>query len=137
MFLIQSDYDFTILSEYLLQVIDNNHAVRLQAELAAQSIIEDYLRHKFDVENIFEQTAGARDKSIIRCYVHLSLYNLFSRVSPVQIPEQRVTNYEDSMKWLKSVSKGDLTPDLPKRAEFETKSPRFLISSNPAQDWQF
>lgn len=137
MFLIQSDYDFAILPEYLLQLIEGNHAIRLQAELLAQSTIEDYLRHKFDIETIFAQTNGARDKSIIQVYVHISLYNLFSRVSPVQIPEQRVMNYEQAMKWLKMVVKNEITPDLPKREQFETKSSRFLVATkdDSTNDW--
>ncbi len=139
MFLLQSDYDFTIKPEYLLQVIEGNHAIRIQSELLAQSTIEDYLRHKFDIQIIFEQVDGARDKSIIQVYVHLSLYNLFSRISPVQIPEQRIMNYEQSMKWLKMVAKADITPDLPKREQFETKSSRFLVVTKDEgqNDWLY
>ena len=46
-------------------------------------------------------------------FVDIVLYHIHSRINPRQIPEIRVDRYERAIAWLKMVTKGEVTPDLP------------------------
>lgn len=55
----------------------------------------------------------SRSAQMVLYCIDIALYTLHSRIAPRNIPELRVKRYDDAIKWLKSVAKGELTADIP------------------------
>lgn len=59
-------------------------------------------------------TAGDnRNHQLVNICIDIALYHLHSRIAPRNIPDLRVKRYDDAVLWLKRISNGDLTADLP------------------------
>jgi hypothetical protein len=54
-----------------------------------------------------------RNHQLVNICIDITLYHLHSRIAPRNIPDLRVKRYDDARKWLKRISTGDLTADLP------------------------
>lgn len=116
-FLIDTDYEVQI-RNWVKQIITQYKTdVLHQAELAAQAEMESYLRQRYDVAQIFSATEGNRNALIILYMVDIALYHLHSNISSDNVPEIRVIRYNSAKDWLKSVSKGDISPDLPEKTD--------------------
>ncbi len=113
MFLNITDYESTIKLNILEDITEGNDTNRIQAELIAQSIMEDNFRGRYDVALIFGAVGPARHKSVLRYMLDISLYELHTRISFRQIPDIRIERYNLAMQWLKDVRDGKISLDLP------------------------
>jgi phage gp36-like protein len=112
-FVNEEDYKIVIKQDVLGKVIQAEPIILYDAERAAQSEIESYLRSRFDVATIFGQVGSARNALLVLYFVDVVLYHVHSRINPNQIPELRVIRYQRVIDWLRDVMKGNITPDLP------------------------
>lgn len=112
-FLSDTDYQAQIKDTILLQVIDSNNSIRLDAEQKAEAQIRSRLAVRYDVNNIFNKTGTARNMEIVMYYIDMTLYHLHSRLSPGQVPQIRHDRYTDALDWLSKVASGDYAADLP------------------------
>lgn len=76
-----------------------------------------------------------RHPQIIQMLIDFTLYHLHSVISPSNIPDLRVVRYQDAIKALKAMRKGDITTDLP-LIECPAQS-RVIISGRNRQSWYF
>jgi phage gp36-like protein len=130
MFLQREDYDNIIRRDVLERVIEGNDSYRVMAEFNAQSVIETYLRNRYDVALIFAQIGENRNRTIVRYMIDITLYDLFSRIAPEQMNELRLNRYEEAIQWLKDVRDGKISPDLPKNSDdLITPSKNTFVSS--------
>ncbi len=120
MFLKIEDYQTYIKGTILTAITQDIANIRTEAELAAQSQMESYLRNRYDVVAIFTvpQISGVPDytqrKQIIVMYmIDISLYHIHSRMASDDVPEIRKIRYEAAINWLKAVAKLEISPDLP------------------------
>lgn len=65
-----------------------------------------------DSENIWV-FGDNRNQQLVGINVMISIYKLSPRVSPKNIPDIWVKNYDDSISWLKKCAKGEVTLDAP------------------------
>lgn len=139
MFLTITDYEALIKNIELGRVINFNHTLRIQCELTAQSMIESYLRDRYDVALIFAQTGNARHPMILKIMIDIALYELFTRITPDQIPDIRKERYEQDIIWLKDVATNKISVDLPLLpiTEVDTLSSNVMVISKPKQDFSF
>jgi phage gp36-like protein len=139
MFLTITDYEALIKNIELSRIINFNHTLRLQCESTAQSIIESYLRDKYDVALIFGQVGNARHPIMMKIMIDIALYELFSRITPDQIPDIRKERYEQDILWLKDIAKNLISVDLPLLPipEGDPTSSSVMIISNPKQNFSF
>jgi hypothetical protein len=56
--------------------------------------------------------ADNRNQSILQHYIAIVLYLLYRRISPKNIPDERVAGYKEAMGWLTLSMKGDIVPGL-------------------------
>ena len=54
-----------------------------------------------------------RNQQLVELNVHLAIYKLSTRISPRNIPDIWVKNYDDAINWLKKCAKGEVTLDAP------------------------
>lgn len=55
-----------------------------------------------------------RNPQLVELLVHITIYKLSTRISPRNIPDIWVKNYDDAISWLKKCAKGEVTLDAPK-----------------------
>lgn len=114
-FLNENDYKKQI-REWIKNVITYNDADVLEdCELAAQNEMETYLNARYDIAAIFNTTqeSSERNRLIVLYLVDITLYHIFSNISPDMIPELRKERYKAAIQWCKDVAKGTLSPILP------------------------
>lgn len=112
-YVVDDDYNKVIKDDILDRVLQGNPAYLWDAERATKSEIEGYLSSRYDTTAIFSQTGANRNSYLVMIFVDIVLYHIHSRINPRQIPEIRVDRYERAIAWLKMVTKGEVTPDLP------------------------
>lgn len=54
-----------------------------------------------------------RSQQLVTYLVDITLYHVHSRIAPRNIPDLRIKRYDDACKWLKAVSRGEVTANLP------------------------
>lgn len=54
-----------------------------------------------------------RSQQLVTYLVDITLYHVHSRIAPRNIPDLRVKRYDDACKWLKAVSRGEVTANIP------------------------
>lgn len=121
-FLSIADFEVLIKNNILDEVTDATDELVDQVAIMAQQEMESYLNQKYDVGDIFSATGNSRNKLIIMYAIDISLYHLHARINPRYMPEIRVTRYENAKKWLESVAKGTITPDLPPKLDENNQS---------------
>lgn len=137
-FLTDNDYKTLIKDVNLTQVTGGVAAVRTQSELAAQQEIESYLNQRYQVPQIFNKTGNSRNALIVMYMIDVALYHMHSRVTPRNIPQIRIDRYDSAIAWLKMVSKGAITPDLPRLTDEEGEGKlRSRYGSNPKMNHQW
>ena len=112
-FLTETDYEVQIRNWVKQIIIQYKTDVLHQAELAAQTEMESYLRQRYNVQKIFSQTADMRNALIVLYMVDITVYHLHSNIASDKVPEIRIIRYNAAKEWLLKVAKGDLSPDLP------------------------
>ena len=106
------DYNLLIQDVNLQQIISSNVAIREQAELVAIGEARSYLIQKYKFDEELLKTSTDRDPQLLNYIIDLAVYHLHSRISPRNIPELRMTRYDNAVAWLKMCAMGDVTPKL-------------------------
>lgn len=132
-FLKPTDYNAQIRTQVLNVLTNTTEDTLHTAELAAQEEIESYLRTRYDVAKIFDldQADADRSKLIVLYMVDMALYHLHSNITPDNVPEIRYLRYTRAIEWLKKVSDGKISPNLPElEIPFENGGNSFVGGSN-------
>jgi len=121
-FLKNEDYNVLIRTEIKNILLDKSGADSqfiqsklLGAEQMAIAQIKNYLSGFYDVEKIFTQKDDQRNAFIVMICLDCTLYHLYSSLSPNKIPVHRSERYADALDWLKNISKGTASADLPQK----------------------
>ncbi len=109
-FLTDADIEAIMKEDMLNQITEDTDSLKDTAEKYAMTDVDDNLNQHYNVTAIFAAEGENRHASIIKIMVNLMIYYLHQRTPSGSIPEQRRTNYEDSMKWLRDVRKGEIAP---------------------------
>lgn len=118
-FLTDTDYEVQIRNWIKQIIIQRKEDVQHQAELAAQAEMESYLRQRYDVKKIFSAIGEGRSALIILYMVDITIYHLHANTAGDVIPDMRIIRYNAAKDWLKAVSKGEISPDLPEKPDEE------------------
>ncbi|GGF22346.1 phage protein Gp36 family protein [Hymenobacter cavernae] len=73
-----------------------------------------------------------RSAVLVTYMLDITLYTVHSRHGRVQMPEKRIDRYDQAIEWLKAVSNGKLSADLPRLPQKE-ETGRFKWGSQPFQ----
>lgn len=71
-----------------------------------------YNNQSIDNTGVFAQ-GDNRNHQLVNICIDITLYHIHSRISPRNIPDLRVKRYDDALRWLRQISNGELTADLP------------------------
>lgn len=102
MYLQPEDLERGVRGEILSVVTRNTDNVR-QAIAEAQAEVESYLTARYDIRAEFAKTGDSRLPMVVKLVRDIALYNCFNIANPVSMPENRVTAYNNAVKFLKEV----------------------------------
>ena len=71
-----------------------------------------------------------RNTLLVMCAVDIALYHLHARIHAKQVPEWRLVRYDDAIKKLKEIRKGNMNPGLPIIAETAAATGEIALTSN-------
>jgi len=123
-FLTEADL-LELCSQDELDIITNSSdAVIEGAELKAIEVFKDYLRNRYNVTLCFApatEEADNRNKGLVMFLTDYLLYVLYANQPDRLIPEIKVQRKDEALEWLKMISAGRISPDLPTQdSETET-----------------
>jgi len=98
--------------EILARADENPEAVN-ECIKGAESRIIDTLDAVYNILEEMEKTGDERKKTLVSICSHLALWGLYQAISPRNIPETRLYNYEAAIKDLEDIRKGKLLKSLP------------------------
>ena len=102
MYLQPEDLERGVRGEILSVVTRSADNVR-QAIAEAQAEVESYLTARYDIRAEFAKTGDSRLPMVVKLVRDIALYNCFNIANPVSMPENRVTAYNNAVKFLKEV----------------------------------
>lgn len=87
-------------------------------EIIAENIdtMKSYIFKYFDVDTIFNAVANERSKVVIKHLKSLVIADLYD-IRKNEIPPSTEKKYDEAMRWLEKVSKGEIQPNLPIKQE--------------------
>lgn len=62
---------------------------------------------------VYWVNADNRSQQMVMYVTDISIYHLHRSIAPANIPELRIKAYDNAISWLRAVSKGTVTPNLP------------------------
>ena len=113
MFITDDDYKQLITPDDLEVVQQADVNVRQTAETAAIEYFSGFLRGRYNVDELFSFTKGARDPVLIQFLIDEVLYTLHSSLPGNMMPDIRNKRKEELDKWLLNVQKGIVQPNFP------------------------
>lgn len=112
-FLTTADYASLIHPDVLARV--QGDASLDDCENMAVEFMRGYLSSRYQVASIFAATGADRNPILVKYGIDITLYYLYSRISPNAVPEHRKVNYDNAEQWLRRVQKAEINPpDLPR-----------------------
>jgi phage gp36-like protein len=139
LFLTNTDVLKLITQDILDQITDGDNSLLDVAESSAITRMKSYLNSRYDVAAIFSATGTSRNALILEMLTDLVIYTIHARVTPHSVPEERARRYDDVIRWLKEVSRGELNvPDAPLLVDTNGNAEsllKFGNSDNPKYKW--
>ena len=104
-FLIEDDYKRLITSDDREVVEQADAEIRLTAEVSAIEYFKGYLRGRYNVETLFNQTGEDRNPILVQFLMDEVLYTLHSSLPGNLMPEIRQIRKENLDSWLLKIQK--------------------------------
>ena len=95
------------------QISDNDDTIVVEAIDVATAEVKSYLANRYDTATIFAATGSSRSALIVEHVKVCAVYHLLILCNVDAIYERYETAYDRSIKYLKDVADGLLSPDLP------------------------
>jgi phage gp36-like protein len=111
-FLEQTDYNVSISTDLLNQIIDGDEDLLDNAESDSAQIITDRIGDKYSVDSELQKQGDERNRTLVRWMRVLSMYYIYGRIPDEQIPERVVKDYDDVIKELDKISSGKYATSL-------------------------
>lgn len=130
-FLEQSDYRTFINPELLSMLLAGDIDKLEEAEGYAYGHILSNLSARYNMQTEFSRSGTARNQTLVRWMLSLSVYFLHNTVADTDIPERVAKNYDDVRREIEAVASGKAATNLlPLLADGKAKT-RFRWGSSP------
>lgn len=136
MYLTPDDFDLVIKEDRLDIVTEKNPKTLQDACIKAQSEAESYLSSHFDLATEMGRKGSNRSPVLVMYITDMALYHLVSRINPRNISQLRQDRYDNAIAWFRAVSRGEVTPELPRIApEDNPGTGRFGSNAKDSHRW--
>ncbi len=126
-FITKEDYYSRITSDILDQITNKEDTLLDNPEADAAALITDKIGFKYNVRGELGKTGAARNRSLVRWIVTISLYYLYGRIMGDDVPERIVKDYNDVIAELNKIS-GTGSCELERLTNATTGQPETNIS---------
>lgn len=130
-FLSINDYDVSISTDMLTQLIESDEEKLNASESDAAQVIIDRIGSKYAVASELQKQGDVRNRTLVRWMRVISLYFIYGRVPDEQIPERIIKDYDDAIKELDKISQGKYSTSLPRVQENGAVRTSLRMGSNP------
>jgi phage gp36-like protein len=124
-FINTTDYDASIHREILDSLLrkDSDSYDPQIIEICEDRAISEmrgYMDKTYDCEAIFSATGSDRNALILMFALDITIYHIFCQHNPYKMSKIRQDRYDRAVKWLKGVSRGEITIDSAPKLPDET-----------------
>jgi len=107
-YIVNDDILKVMTQQELDQVLDGHPSALDDAEETTLDMVRDYLSDLYDIEAEFIKTDTDRSGTLVAYMVDVLLYYICMRTAPDNVPEIRMHNKEQSLKWFLQVNSGKI-----------------------------
>lgn len=131
-FLTLNDFHSRVAANIVAQITNGDGSVLTQAEADATGLVVDRLSDRYNVAAELAKADTARNSSLVRWMLSLSVYYLYARVPDTDIPERVTKDYDDAVSELEKIATGKLSCSLANVIDTTgTVRTRIRMGSNP------
>ena len=105
----------------LNQLTDGTDAYITDAIKDAEARITERISQRIDTAAEYVKAGAARDRSLLKHAISITIYYLFERLYTDVLPEGRVEAYKMAEAWLEDINEGKITVALTKKDESTQK----------------
>lgn len=120
-FLFKADLVRYIDEVQINQLTDSNDTIVSEAIADAEERINEMIGQRVDTATEFAKVGVARQRSLLKHAINLSIFYLFERLYTDVLPEGRVNGKEMAEAWLEDIAKGNILVNLAKVDETKQK----------------
>jgi len=123
----------------LEEITESDDDILIEAIRAATEELKSYLSVNHDTDLILGATGDARNPLLVAYCKSIALWYIIQLSNVDMIYQQEKERYDRAIKWLKSVAKGELSPDLPLKTNTDTglAEIRLRFGSAPKKSWGY
>ncbi|MDD4516478.1 phage protein Gp36 family protein [Massilibacteroides sp.] len=129
-YLTEEDYS-SVIDTGILNLFLEKGSNPERGEEMAKGYIYSNLRQRFDLDAEFAREGTARNLTLLRWMLYISVYNLYNTVQDLEIPERITKNYDDARKEITAVAAGKMPTDLIPILESGKAKTTFRWGSSP------
>lgn len=135
-YLEQTDFAPVMRDEFLNAIIDSDPAVLNEAELQTMALVESWLGTLYDMAAIWATNGNDRNRYLVKLMVSLIRYDIYQRLPKNRnISNDVQAGKDEAMDWLKRVSAGEITAQLPAKQVDQKPVTNTRWGSEPRKRW--
>lgn len=132
-----SDFETHIYPELRTAIDRGNTALLQEAIASAESEARGYLS-RFDRVALFSKTGTERDSALVMFTKDMAVWHFIILANPNTDMELRKTRYDDALRWLRGIQRGETSPEGWPLPEPEVEaSDIIVISSAPKRSTRY
>ncbi len=126
-FITKPDYYSRVTADILGQLTENDDTLLEDPEADAADLISDKIGFKYNLSAELGKTGSARNRSLVRWIVCISLYYIYGRAVGDDIPKRIIKDYDDVIAELNKIA-GTGSCELERLTDTTTGQPETNIS---------
>ena len=130
-FLDKSDVERGLDTYIIDELTDSNDLIVADAISDAEDRVREKISPRFDLDLEFAKVGAARNRSLLKHSIALTIYYLYERLNTRVLPEAKVTAWDLAESWLEDVYKGTITVTLETNDETAQKGWPLRWGSQP------
>tara|TARA_R110000796_G_scaffold73842_1_gene165857 strand:- start:4507 stop:4926 length:420 start_codon:yes stop_codon:yes gene_type:complete len=111
-FLDKTDVERGLDSYIINELTDSTDSIVVEAIADAEARVREKISPRYDLDTEFAKISGARDRSLLKHCIALTIYYLYERLNTRVLPEAKVTAWQLAEVWLDDVYKGNINVNL-------------------------
>jgi hypothetical protein len=134
-YITEADFSPMMRQEFLDAIIDEDASVLAEAELQTMALVESWLNDLYDMAAEWNHTGTARNRYLVQLMVNIIRYDIWQRLPKGIVAANVQAGKDEAMDWLKRVSGGDISAQLPKKMVDDQPVTRTRWGSEPRKRW--
>lgn len=114
-YITENDYLPQIKNTNLAAMVEENSAIRVDAEAVALSTIKNYLNSRYDIDAEFTLEDESRNRHLVQLAINITLYTLHQRLPNLKVNRVVKDNYDETITFLERAADGKVELSVARR----------------------